>query len=171
MKNKNVIVLIIAALTITFSCKNESQIEVFGIKTKKKYLQLEKAKWFLGNWENVTKESVSREVWKQQNDSTLIAESFTTVEKDTVFYEKVNLLERNDSLFYIVSVRNQNKEKPVSFYLTKSTDNQMIFENPKHDFPNKIEYNKVGNDSIFAKIYGTDKGKEVAIDFPMKRSK
>lgn len=168
MKNKNVIIVIFVALTITFSCKQvESKPEI----ETKQYLKLENAKWFLGNWENVTKESVSREIWTQKNDSTLFAESFTTVEKDTVFYEKVDLIERNDSLLYIVSVRDQNKEKPVTFYSTKSTKNQLVFENPKHDFPNKIEYNKVGSDSIFAKIYGTDKGKEVTVDFPMKRSK
>ena len=168
MKNKNVIILIIAALTFTISCKKEetkSEIET------KKYSKLQNAKWFIGNWENITKESVSREIWVQKNDSTLFGESFTTVEKDTVFYEKIDLIERNDSLFYIVSVRDQNKEKPVSFYMTKSTDNQIVFENPKHDFPNKIEYNKVGNDSIFAKIYGIENGKETSIDFPMNRSK
>lgn len=171
MKNKNAIIWIFAVLTLIVSCKKESQIEVFGMKTKKKYLQIEKAKWFIGAWENVTEESVSTEIWKQQNDSTLTAESFTLEEKDTVFYEKVELIERNDSLVYIVSVRNQNKEKPVSFYMTKSTDNQIIFENTKHDFPNKIEYNKISNDSIFAKIYGTDDGKEITVDFPMKRIK
>ncbi len=168
MKNKHLIIVIFATLTCIVSCRQAASKP--ELKTKQ-YPKLEKAKWFLGNWENVTKESVSREIWTQKNDSTLFAESFTTVEKDTVFYEKVDLIERNDSLFYIVSVRDQNKEKPVSFYLTKSTDKQMVFENPKHDFPNKIEYNKVGKDSVFAKIYGTDKGKEVSVDFPMKRSK
>ncbi len=171
MKNKNLLFLTTVALTLLISCKNESQIEVFGIKTKKKYLQLEKAKWLIGNWENITKESDSRELWSQKNDSTLFAESFTTVGKDTVFYEKVDLIERNDSLLYIVSVRNQNNEKPVAFYLTKSTENQLVFENPKHDFPNKIEYTKIGSDSIFARIHGTEKGETVSVDFPMKRSK
>jgi Domain of unknown function (DUF6265) len=168
MKNKNIIIWIFAVLTITLSCKQgESKPKI----EKKKYPKLEKAKWFIGNWENVTKESVSREIWQQKNDSTLFGESFTTVEKDTVFYEKIDLIQRNDSLFYIVSVRDQNKEKPVSFYMIKSTDSQIVFENPKHDFPNKIEYNKVGNDSIFAKIYGSENGKEMTIDFPMNRSK
>lgn len=168
MKNKNIIIVILAALTFTISCKKEETKPEIEIK---QYPKLENAKWFLGNWENVTKESVSREIWTQKNDSTLVGESFTTVEKDTVFYEKMDLVQRNDSLICIISVRDQNKEKPVSFYMTKSTDSQIVFENPKHDFPNKIEYNKVGNDSIFAKICGTENGKETSIDFPMKRSK
>ncbi len=168
---KKLLLSLFAVLFLVSSCKNESQIEVFGIKTKKKYPQLEQAKWLLGKWENVTQESDSREIWTQKNDSVLFAESFTTVGKDTVFYEKVELVARKDSLFYIVSVRDQNKEKPVSFYLTQSTDNQLVFENPKHDFPNKIKYTKIAKDSIFATIYGTQNGKETAVDFPMKRSK
>jgi hypothetical protein len=167
MLYKNIAICLIAGLLLTVSCKKESEVEVFGIKIQKKYSQLEKAKWFLGYWENVTKEFIAKEIWTQKNDSVLFAESFITVAKDTVFYEKVDLTERNDSLFYIVSVRDQNQEKPVSFYLTKATENQMVFENPKHDFPNKIVYTKITSDSLVATIYGSKKS-EV---FPMKRKK
>lgn len=167
MPYKNIAICLIAGLLLTVSCKKESEVEVFGLKIQKKYSQLEKAKWFLGHWENVTKEFIAKEIWTQKNDSVLWAESFITVAKDTVFYEKVDLTERNDSLFYIVSVRDQNQEKPVSFYLTKATDNQMVFENPKHDFPNKIVYTKITSDSLVATIYGSKKS-EV---FPMKRKK
>lgn len=152
----------------TLSCKKEpTQVDT----TPKKFAQLEKANWFLGNWENTTEEMTFKELWKQENDSVFGAESFVTVQKDTVFYEKVQLMQRNDSLFYIVSVKDQNKEKPVSFYLTTATANQLVFENPTHDFPNKIEYNKIGTDSIRATIYGLKDGKEVSENFPMKKSK
>lgn len=30
----------------------------------------------------------------------------------------------------------------------------MVFENPAHDYPNKIVYQKVGNDSLVAEIFG-----------------
>lgn len=171
MKNINVFICIGFLILLTISCKKESQIEVLGMKTKKNFLQLEKAKWLLGNWENVTKESDSREIWQQTNDSTLNAESYVTVGKDTVFYEKIELVERHDSLLYIVSVRDQNKEKPVTFYQTQSTEKQVVFENPKHDFPNKIEYKQINKDSIVGIIYGSDKGKPISQEFPMKRSK
>lgn len=167
MSSKNIALCFFAALLFTVSCKKESQAEIVGDKTQKTYPKLDKAKWFLGYWENVTKELVSKEIWTTKNDSTLFAESFVIMEKDTVFYEKVDLTERNDSLLYIVSVRDQNKEKPVSFYLTKATDNLVVFENPKHDFPNKIVYQKMTSDSIVATIYGAKKS-EV---FPMKRKK
>jgi len=153
------------------SCKKESQIEVFGIKTKKEFNQLKKANWFIGSWENISKEATFKEIWKTKNDSSFVGESFVIVEKDTVFYEKIDLFESNDSLSYKVSVKDQNKEKPVSFYLTKSDDKELTFENPKHDFPNKIVYTKITNDSLVAVIYGKKDGKVMKETFPMKKTK
>lgn len=83
----------------------------------------------------------------------------------------MDLFQKSDSLILKISVKDQNNEKPVSFYLTKSNDNQLVFENPKHDFPNKIVYNKINSDSIVATIEGIKNGKTQSEAFPMKRTK
>lgn len=46
-----------------------------------------------------------------------------------------------------------------------------MFENPKHDFPNKIIYKKITSDSIFAQIFGNENGVKKFENFPMKRVK
>ena len=89
------------------------------------------------------------------------------VKKDTVFYEQVRLEQKKDSLYMIVSVRNQNKEKPVVFYLTQNSENQLTFENPKHDFPTKIVYKKVTTDSIVASIEGEQNGKKIRVHYSL----
>ncbi len=170
MKNSNTLLCIIFISIFVISCKKEKQIEVFGIKSKMKYLQLEKAKWFMHSWENLSKESNFREIWTMKNDSTYMAKSFVTVGKDTVFSEEVEVIERNDSLFYNVVAKGQNSDKSVAFYMTKADDNEVVFENPKHDFPTKIKYTKITNDSIVATISGIQNGKESSESFPMKKS-
>lgn len=170
MKSNTFLSIIFIAIFV-IGCKNEKQIEVFGVKSKMEYLQLEKAKWFMHSWENLSKESNFREIWIKKNDSTYSAKSFVTVGKDTVFSEEVEVIERNDSLFYNVAVKEQNNNKPVSFYMTKADDNEVVFENPKHDFPTKIKYTKITNDSIVATISGIQNGKENSESFPMKKSK
>ena len=45
----------------------------------------------------------------------------------------------------------------------------MVFENPKHDFPQRIRYRLKG-DTLHARIEGTINGKERAIDFPYQRA-
>lgn len=168
---KKVLLFSLVSIISMSSCKKESQKEVLEIKPKKEFKHLNKANWFLGNWENISKEATFKEIWNKKNDSSFIGESFVIVEKDTVFYEKIDLFQSNDSLFYKVSVKDQNKEKPVSFYLTKSDDKEVTFENPKHDFPTKIVYTKITNDSMVGAIYGKKNGKEISETFPMKKTK
>jgi len=171
MKKSNTFLSIIFIAIFVIGCKNEKQIEVFGVKSKMKYLQLEKVQWFMHSWENLSKESDFREIWTKKNDSTYSAKSFVTVGKDTVFSEEVEVIERNDSLFYKVAVKGQNSDKAVAFYMTKADENEVVFENPKHDFPTKIKYTKITNDSIVATVSGIQNGKENSQSFPMKKSK
>jgi hypothetical protein len=165
---KRIFSLLVITSFILFSCKKEQNIEIFSKKINSK---TEAVKWFLGDWENISEQGDFREIWKQENDSLLKGESIVTVKGDTVFHENVGLVAKNDSLFYVVSVKGENNEKPVSFYMTESSEKKVVFENPKHDFPNKISYEKITNDSIVASISGKQNGKDASESFPMKRRK
>lgn len=132
---------------------------------KPSFKELEKANWFLGRWENKTPEGTFSEEWKVENDSVLKGESYFINGKDTLFAETVRLVQRQSDLFYIVTVPNQNEEKPVAFKLTSSTSDYLVFENPAHDFPKKISYKLVNKDSLYAEISGDGKKQ----GFPFKR--
>lgn len=166
MKSIRSFFLFLFIITIIISCKKQDEKE----NSTKKYFQLKKASWFLGNWENNSKEALFKEYWSQKNDSSYFAESIVIVEKDTVFYEKMDLYQVQDSLIMKISVKDQNKEKPVLFYMTKSSKKELVFENPKHDFPTKIVYTQITNDSMVGAIYGKKDGKEISELFPMKKT-
>lgn len=134
-----------------------------------KYSKIEKANWFIGDWENVSDEGSFREIWTKKNDSVYSGLSIVVIEQDTVFYENVSLEQKKDSVFYNVSVKGQNKEQAVSFYLTSSDNDKLVFENPNHDYPSKITYSKVSKDSIVAEIFGLKDGKKITESFPMSR--
>lgn len=160
------LLLIILALQ---ACKKEQKTADATNQQKKEYTQLNKARWFLGDWENQVNDAYFTEIWRQKNDSTMYGRSFVTVKKDTVFAEAVNLMQRNDSLFYIVNVIGQNNEKPVSFYLTQAVNNELVFENPQHDFPTKITYKKITDDLMLATVSGTKEGKPSSDEYEFKR--
>lgn len=166
MKSTKSFLLFLFSVILFISCKKQDEKE----NSIKEYKQLKKASWFLGNWENNSKEALFKENWSQINDSSYFAESIVVVEKDTVFYEKMDLYQVQDSLIMKISVKEQNKEKPVSFYMTKSNEKELVFENSKHDFPTKIIYTKITNDSLVAAIYGKKGGKEMSELFPMKKT-
>ena len=154
------------------SCKDKTAEAEAPAETPeaKAYTQLEKASWFLGNWGSKSPEGELTERWQKVNDSVYKGESYFVVGgKDTVFSEAVDLVENKGKLTYIVTVPGQNNEKPVPFEMTQSSDTQIIFENPAHDYPNKIVYNKITNDSIVAEISGMQKGKPAKEQFALKK--
>jgi hypothetical protein len=138
---------------------------------KKTYPQLEQASWLLGNWGHAIPEGRFVEQWVQENDSTYSGESFFIAVKDTSFAEYIKLIEDNGKLKYIVSVKGQNGEKPVPFTLTSASGTQLVFKNPRHDFPDTIIYKKITNDSIVAEITGLQNGRDAVEVFPMARKK
>ena len=107
---------------LLISCKKE----VVVVPHQKQFLQLQKADWFLGRWENNSEEGNLSEIWKKQNDSTFYGESYFVIKNDTVFAETIQLQERSGALSYVVSIPNQNEEEPVTFQLNKNTNDGLI---------------------------------------------
>lgn len=135
------------------------------------YTELEKANWLIGTWENKSSEGNATEIWQKENDSTLTGASYFILGKDTASTEYISLHQRGKEILYVPTIPNQNSGLPVEFKLTKSDNNSLVFENPSHDFPQKITYTKITNDSLVAEISGKQQGKEKAMQFPMKRAK
>jgi len=169
MKRK---IILVSAFTCLLACKKEPQLQEQFIEAQptKEYANLQKTNWFLGEWGNTSTEGELTERWKKTNDSVFSGESyFVTKGKDTVFAELIKLEEADGKVAYIVTVPNQNNGEAVRFEMTSISDSHIVFENPHHDFPNKIVYNKVGNDSLVAEIFGTKKGKPASEKFAMKK--
>ncbi len=165
---KKFLLLPFTALVLTACAKKEDKTD----ESIPEYaLKLQKAEWLLGNWGNTTPEGRLVENWRKVNEVQFNGESYFIVKNDTVFAETVVLNQYDDKVAYTVTVPNQNDAKPVRFDLTSITDNEMVFENPEHDFPNKIVYTQVKPDSLVAIIYGTKKGSPASETFAMKRIK
>lgn len=141
-------------------------------KTEKKQSEtgfIETAKWLLGDWENISDEGHITESWKRVNDSTFAGASYFTKGKDTLSSETISLEEKRGKLYYIPTVAGQNDGKPVSFKLVIYDDNNLIFENPAHNYPQKIRYTRIHNDSMIAEISGNDRGIPLKEKFAMRR--
>jgi hypothetical protein len=164
-------ILFISLTTIVLiACSNQTDSNKETMIKTDDSIAMEQANWFLGSWQNKTSDGDFTEIWRQKNDSVYLGVSYVIVEKDTVFYELISLEQKNKKWNYCVSVKNQNNEQRVSFELTSMTSNQLVFENSKHDFPSKITYTKITQDSMVAKISGIIKSEEQTENFPMKRS-
>jgi len=59
----------------------------------------------------------------------------------------------------------------ADFEAKTTSDTMVVFENPAHDFPQRIIYRRRGTDSLLARIEGTVNGQTRAIDFPSARTR
>ncbi len=158
--------LVIASAII--SCKNSNNKNITE-NTITNFSELEKANWLIGEWQNNSPEGNATEVWEKENDSTFVGKSYFVIGKDTVSSESISLQQNGKDLFYIPTVKGQNNEQPVKFALTLSTNKQLVFENTKHDFPQKISYTQITKDSLLAEISGKMDGKQNSQKFSMTR--
>jgi hypothetical protein len=129
------------------------------------------ADWLLGNWENKSADGDLLESWKKVNDSVYDGESYFIKGKDTLHFEKIQMKQKGEALFYIATVKGQNNDKPVTFIHNDTIEKQLVFENPKHDFPQKIVYSQITKDSIVIQISGIQQGKPSSERFSMKKTK
>jgi hypothetical protein len=162
MKKSYSILLIITLLFPFVSCKNSNG-------KNKTFDKIEKINWLLGSWENKSEEGILSEIWEKKNDSTFIGESYFIREKDTLHSERIEVKQKGEDLLYIPTVKGQNNDKPVTFKLTLATENEFTFENPAHDYPQKIVYKMVNANSLVATISGKQQGKNSTESYPMTK--
>jgi hypothetical protein len=151
-------ITLLALVLVAVSCQKKESAEKDKIKV---------ADWLIGNWENKSPEGVLTENWQKLNDSTFSASSYFIKEKDTIHFETIVLAQKDETLTYIATVKGQNDDKPVSFSSTAESDKQLVFENSKHDYPQKITYTKGANNTLTAEISGNLNGKPSSEKFVM----
>ena len=142
---------------------------VFCSCTTQQSNRINNAEWLLGTWENKTVNGSIYETWTKVGNKEFNGKSYIVKEKDTIIFETIQLLQVQDSLFYIPKVKNQNEGLSVRFTLNTISDTGFVFENQQHDFPKTISYTKINTDSLVAEISGIKNGLKREQTFPMKR--
>lgn len=98
----------------------------------------------------------------------MLGMSRTLKKGKAVTFEFIQIQARPEGTFYIAS---PSKQEKTEFKLTSFENDIAIFENPDHDFPQKVAYKFVTQDSLQAWIEGEQNGKSKKIEFPMTRAK
>jgi CubicO group peptidase (beta-lactamase class C family) len=121
--------------------------------------------WLLGSWKHESANSTTHETWRRLSDRTFEGESWR-VSKTTqqrVFGESLLLAEMASEIFYLSKV--PENQYPVPFKLTSSGDKEAVFENPKHDFPQRIHYKLNPDGTLTAIVDGEMNGQRRKIEF------
>ncbi len=156
------------ALTIVISC---NKYDAKG-NLIKEYNELQKATWLLGEWEKTDSLGTLKEIWNIKDDSTFIGQSYYIQnEKDTIHNEQIELVQDGEHLIYTATIKGENNDTSIPFQMTNDQDSLLVFENPKHDYPQKIQYKLMKNLSLVAIISGKVKGRITSESYPMSKKK
>lgn len=110
-------------------------IFTFIFSCKPKEVKLKKPSFLIGNWVQVNRMDSLKTYETWHKDFSGIG--LTLNKKDTTFFERMNIIQQNDSLFLTVAGVNETK---TYFKFTNQTDSSFTAENPKNEFPQKITY-------------------------------
>jgi hypothetical protein len=126
--------------------------------------------WMSGCWEVNDNGVITTERWARPTENIMIGSSQTVKNGKTVSFEFLRIASSGQGLFYVAKPSNAQEE--TTFPLSKISENAVVFENLKHDFPQRIIYRADKADSLFARIEGPGKdGGLKGMDIPMKRVK
>ena len=119
-----------------------------------------------GCWKLEAKGRVVEEHWMAPSGGSLLGMSRTVVNGKTTEFEFIQIRDLPEGLTYIAKPSNQPEAR---FVAISRTGDEVVFENPAHDFPQRIRYRRSG-DTLHARIEGTLNGKPRGADFRYARS-
>lgn len=114
-----------------------------------------------GTWKMENREIY--EHWDQLNSRSLKGFSYKLENSRMLVSEYLEISQNGDDVVYTATVINQNNGTGIDFHLIRS-DSLFIFENPGHDFPQMISYQKLSKNEIFVEV---SDGKEKRFAYKM----
>jgi hypothetical protein len=125
--------------------------------------------WLKGCWTSSRNGRAITEHWLKPAGGTMLGISRTVAEGKTVEFEFMQIRqEAGDEVLFIAKPSGQPE---ATFKLIKGSASEVIFENPQHDFPQRVIYRLQSDGSLLGRIEGVSKGKEKSVDFPMTRAR
>lgn len=125
--------------------------------------------WLTGKWGMKKGQKTYVEIWHKSGKNQWKAFSEMRQGKKVLWSEQGKIAMKKGVWHYFSQVSDQPKQGEIAFQLTSAEHDTWVFENTKHDFPNRISYTKIGTDSLFALVTGFQQGKPDTLRFPLKR--
>ncbi len=110
-----------------------------------------------GTWKMENQEIF--EHWELMDNGTMEGHSYRLNNGDKMVSENLEIRLEGDKVIYTATVLNQNEGKGIDFTLSKTDSLTYSFENPEHDFPKVIKYQKRSDTEIYVQVSdGGEKG-------------
>ena len=124
--------------------------------------------WLQGCWRSTRGETTIEEQWMAPRGGAMLGMGRTVRGSTLAEYELVLIKEHEGRLAYEAHPSGQ---PTATFMATTASDSSVVFENPQHDFPQRVGYRRNGADALDAWIEGQANGKSRRVDFSYQRAR
>ena len=121
--------------------------------------------WMVGTWSETKDGTTTREMWMAPQDGAMSGVTQTNAGGKLVSIEVASITAEPAGVTFTARPQGQ---PPTAFVLKPGKTGEAVFENPAHDFPQRVIYRRCGQD-LCARIEGTMDGKSQAMDWRYKR--
>lgn len=126
--------------------------------------------WLTGCWISGGPRTLVEEQWTSPSGGSLLGLS-RTLRGDgngmrLASFEFLRIFERGERVVYAAQPQGG---PPTEFVAVTTSDSAVAFENPEHDFPKRITYRRVEQDSLHARIDDGRDGSENGVTFRYAR--
>jgi hypothetical protein len=126
---------------------------------------LDSLRWLAGCWASDGDEPGSGEQWTRPAGGSMLGVSRTIRDGKTTAFEFMRIIEsEHGELHYIAAPSGQSS---TVFVMSSISGSEVIFENPDHDFPQRVAYRHLPDSRLMAWIDGTVDGQRRRVEFPM----
>ena len=122
--------------------------------------------WLAGKWKMDSDRAEVYEEWQKDGEHRLKGESYVIRDNQKQVNEVLFVEKFEDQWAYIALPKGQTI---TLFALISSENNEFIFENKEHDFPQRIIYHLVNENEINASVEGMKNGEPKTIQFKFKK--
>ena len=124
--------------------------------------------WIAGSWQGTEEGMAMEEVWLAPAGGAMLGLHRDVAGGRMVSFEFLRIEESPRGLVYL----SQPRGLPVTpFHAIEVSAKRVVFENPEHDFPQRILYWLDEDGALRARIEGKDKGKDAAMEWRWTRTR
>jgi hypothetical protein len=128
---------------------------------------VESLAWIAGAWEGDDGRVQMEEHWLAPKGGTMLGLHRDVASGRTVGFEFLRIETQGDGIVYVASPQGR---PGTPFRLVESGPKRAVFENPEHDFPQRILYWLDAEGALHARIEGLQGGKTASEEWTWKRA-
>ena len=126
--------------------------------------------WMLGSWTGEQNGVLKQEHWITSGGDAMFGVAPDVNDRKTTFFEYLRIEGRPEGIFYLASPK--GRYPPTEFKMIEAPTPDRphaVFENPDHDFPQRITYWRDGQ-TLHARIEGNHGGERAQQEFAWRRA-